>query len=137
MVKVVTTTQTRAAETSERRTSTKELLVPTLEEIIGEIEKEISWLSEEGKNALARKIMALVEELKETPASGRFAKAFNPEKVNICIIKWRDSWAMFDRMSYPGDYSSILLPGAIEVEGVDFYPVLVYNTKELYIHFVK
>ncbi|MCI8546895.1 MAG: hypothetical protein HFJ44_06660 [Clostridia bacterium] len=136
-VKVITRTATMTTETVEQRTATNELLLPSLEEITESLKEKIPCLSEEGTNFLARKIAELAKELKETPASGIFAKSFNPEKVNVRICAWDNSFTMFDRMRYPGDYSSILMPGIIETDGMEFYPVLVYNTKDLYIHFVK
>lgn len=110
---------------------------PSLEEIIEQLSKRLPFLSEEGKNTLAEEIKKLVEELKDAPANGVYARAFRPQEVRILISEWDNEYIMYDRMRYPADYSPISMSTAIEVDGIKFHPVLVNNTKELYIHFVK
>lgn len=125
----------RTIKTEENRTPI--VSVPTLEEIIEQFDTSIPFITEEGRNKLAERVGEIIREGNSIFPSGKFSRAFTPKKVKILISEWDNEYIMTIRMTYPGDYSSLIMPPPIKVDDIEFHPVFVINTQELYLHFVR
>lgn len=112
--------------------------VPSLEDLMNQIQKEIPQLTEDGAKKLAETAHKELMAINHWKPVGKFAGCFKDAKPHICVNSWKDFFTMFNRMTYPADYGGGLhLVPEIKADDISFWLVTVPNTKEVVINYIE
>lgn len=139
MARVYTFTRTSTMEPENLEELASSLTPPTREEVTAQLEEYFSEndkelvTGEDIKN-LTNAICEKFDYLKDRPYGG-FAK-YMPEKPKLTIKSYSNGGTMFDRESYPRDYSPIK-ESIIVCSKVDFSLTVVLNLKWISLAYVS
>lgn len=139
MARVYTCTRTLTTEPENNNNIVSSLTPPTRDEIVTQLAKHFAKhtndkVTPEDISQIADIVSKTFEELRDKPYGG-FAK-YVPEKPQLTIKMYHDSWTLHDREEYPGDYSPLtIIP--IKCSAIDFLMTVVTNTKWISLAYVS
>lgn len=139
MARVYTFTRTSTMEPENLEELASSLTPPTREEVTAQLEEYFSendkeLVTKEDIEILTNAICEEFDYLKDRPYGG-FAK-YMPEKPKLTIKRYSNEWTMFDRESYPRDYSPIK-EIAVVCSKVDFSLTVVLHLKWISLAYVS
>ncbi len=139
MARVYTFTRTSTMEPENLEELASSLTPPTREEVTAQLEKHFSendkeLVTKEDIEILTNAICEEFDYLKDRPYGG-FAK-YMPEKPKLTIKRYSNEWTMFDRESYPRDYSPIK-EIVVVCSKVDFSLTVVLHLKWISLAYVS
>ena len=139
MARVYTFTRTSTMEPENLEELASSLTPPTREEVTAQLEEYFSendkeLVTKEDIEILTNAICDEFDYLKDRPYGG-FAK-YMPEKPKLTIKRYSNEWTMFDRESYPRDYSPIK-EIAVVCSKVDFSLTVVLHLKWISLAYVS
>lgn len=111
--------------------------IPTLEDLVAQIQREIPSLTCDGAKRLAESAYEELLTVSNKTPFGRFAHCFKDATPQVQIKSWNTYVMMLDRMTYPADYGGGLhiLP-EIVIDGIGFHLVGITNLKKVTINYV-
>ena len=139
MARVYTFTRTSTMEPENLEELASSLTPPTREEVTAQLEEYFSendkeLVTKEDIEILTNAICDEFNYLKDRPYGG-FAK-YMPERPKLTIKRYSNEWTMFDRESYPRDYSPIK-EIAVVCSKVDFSLTVVLHLKWISLAYVS
>lgn len=107
--------------------------VPEFEEIVTQIKENVPKITEAETEEIAKFVKQLLKEVINVPET---KDGFKHKKAKVTIASWNNVKVMADVMRYPEAYSKIDIKPSERIAGIEFFPVLVYSTKEVYLHYI-
>lgn len=109
------------------------IIIPEFEEIVTQIKENVPKITEVETEEIAKFVKQLLKEVINAPET---KDGFKHKKAKVTIASWSNVKVMADVMRYPGAYSKIDIKPSERIAGIEFFPVLVYSTKEVYLHYI-